>query len=98
MKMSNSKLGLAKIVKKIVFATIIGLGFFFGGLFCALISPLVALLSLIYQPTISLSTDFKKRWENKLKEMEDPDHREKWKRDHEDLYNEDLPGTKEEDL
>jgi predicted membrane protein len=99
MKTGNVELKLVQAAKKVVFAAIVGLAFFFGGLFCAVISPLIALLSLICQPKINLSTDFKKRWEDKLKEMEDPDHREKWKRDHEDLYNQDIPeNNKEEDL
>jgi len=81
--------GIVRIIKKIVVATIIGIGFFFGGLFCALISPLIAILSLLYTPTAAVTQKFKTSWEDTLKELQDPDYKEKWKRDHDDLYNED---------
>ncbi len=81
--------GIVRIIKKITVATIIGIGFFFGGLFCALISPLIAILSLLYTPTAVVTQKIKNSWEDTLKELQDPDYKEKWKRDHDDLYNED---------
>jgi hypothetical protein len=77
---------LIKVIKKTILAVIIGLGFFFGGVFCAIISPFVAILSLLYTPTITVSQKIKS-WEDTFKDIQDPDHKEKWKKDHDNLYN-----------
>lgn len=76
---------MTKIIKKMTIALMVGFGLFFVGLFCVCISPLIAVISLFYQPSVNVSK-FKKSWEDKIKELEDPDSKEKWKRDHEDLY------------
>ena len=83
----------ARVIRKVILAAIIGLGFFFGGLFCAVISPLIAVLSLLYTPSVTIS-DKVKSWEESFKELQDPDYKEKWKKDHDDLYNEDQDKNK----
>jgi len=87
----DSKLNkFLKTIKKIAVAMLIGFSFFFAGLFCAAISPLIALLSLIYTPTTTITQKFKSSWDDTfkdLKELQDPDYKEKWKKDHDNLYN-----------
>lgn len=76
---------LIAVIKKTALATIIGFACFFSGLFLALISPLIALLSLVYNPAKMVSFKLNS-FEDTLKEFQDPDSKEKWKKDHDNLF------------
>lgn len=80
---------LIRIVKKTILAIIVGVGCLFGGLFLAIISPLLAILSLVYSPTNAISVKLKS-FEDTFKEIQDPDLKEKWKKDHNDLFPDDF--------
>ena len=82
---------LIAVLKKLLIAALIGIGCFFFGIFLILASPVIALLSLFpasEKNKINWSDKLKKL-DEKLKEMQDPDCKEDWKKRHKDLYGED---------
>ena len=88
--MSNTNWFLASS-KKIIKALIIGVSCFFFGILLAILSPLIAALSLIHKPKkkTKLSDNWAKNFkkvEEKLKEIRDPDFKEDWKKRHFELY------------
>ena len=88
--------GMQKATK----ALIIGVSCFFIGVLLATLSPLIAILSLIYVPPKRppLSDRWEKnlkKLEKKFKEAQDPDSQEPWKQQHLDLYGTDHDGTPE---
>jgi hypothetical protein len=89
---------LARGLRKLTKAIIIGVSCFFIGILLATLSPLITVLSLIYAPQKKppLSDRLGKSLKNiekKIKEAQDPDSREPWKQQHLDLYGTDHDGT-----
>jgi len=81
-------------IQKAVKAVIVGVSCFFIGILLAALSPLIAVLSLIHAP--QKKQPLSDRWgqglkklEEKIKEAQDPDSREPWKKLHLDLYGKD---------
>ncbi len=91
--MSESK-WFVTLTKKLIKALIIGISCFFFGLLLAVLSPFIAILSLIHKPKkrAPLSDNWAKNLktlETKIKEIRDPDLSEDWKKRHLELYGQD---------
>ena len=78
-------------IQKTIKAIIVGVSCFFVGILLAALSPLIAILSLVHKP--QKSPPLTDRWgkglkklEKKIKEAQDPDSQQPWKKRHLDLY------------
>lgn len=78
---------------KLLKAIIVGVSCFFIGVLLAILSPIIALMSLLHQPRSRTGPGLAEKWEKgikrfeeKIKEAQDPDYKESWKQDHLNLY------------
>lgn len=71
------------LFKKIIISILIGLLLLFGGLFLAVSSPILTIIFfLYYKPNQNNLKSFKKS----IQEIADPDYRQKWRQEHDNLY------------
>lgn len=89
--MSNQPNVVARWSIKFLKAIILGVSCFFIGILLAILSPVIAAISLLHKPKPRPGLAEKwekglKSFENKIREAQDPDYKEPWKQDHLDLY------------